>query len=144
MIATLDTPILVAGFCSKGASHAIIFEEFLEGRFEWAISVALFLEYEDVLTRPHILSMMNGKSNLEVCQTLDAILELSKKIYPIHYSYRPILPDPDDERVLECVVTSSSQYLVTLNHKHFKDSATKFGFDILSPAQFLHKIKRRS
>lgn len=129
MIATLDTPILVAGFCSKGASHRIIFEEFLEGRFEWAISVALFLEYEDVLTRPHILSMMNGKSSLEVCQTLDAILELSKKIYPIHYNY---------------LVTSSSQYLVTLNHKHFKDSATKFGFDILSPAQFLHKIKRRS
>jgi predicted nucleic acid-binding protein len=51
----LDTNVLVARLRSKrGASHRLI-RLFDEGRFRLVISVALALEYVDVLKRPGLL-----------------------------------------------------------------------------------------
>lgn len=51
----LDTNVLVAGLRSnRGASYRLI-RLFDEGRFRLNISVALALEYEDVLKRPGLL-----------------------------------------------------------------------------------------
>ena len=140
--ATLDTNILVAAFASKGASHALIFEELLASRFEMAVSVALLLEYEDVLTRPAMLKKF-GTGAAEVRNALTLITALSRQV-PIYFSVKPALPDPDDERVLECVTASQSQYLLTLNIKHFAEAAQRFGFQILSPGAFLNMLRRKN
>jgi len=51
-----DTNVLVAGLRSKrGASYRLL-RLFDEGRFQLNISVALALEYEDVLKRPGLLT----------------------------------------------------------------------------------------
>ena len=55
MRVVLDTNVLVAAVRSRrGASNAILVCAF-QGRFDWLMSVPLFLEYEQVLTRTEIL-----------------------------------------------------------------------------------------
>lgn len=141
--ATLDTPILLAGLGSRGASYQIL-QALIAGSFEAAVSVALFLEYEDVLTRPVVLQkQLAGLTREEVIEALDFLAGLFYLAQPIYYQPKPALPDPGDEKVLECVIRSQSQYLVTLNHKHFREASVRFGFQVVSPGEFL-KILQRS
>ncbi|MBT9588170.1 PIN domain-containing protein [bacterium] len=140
--ATLDTPVLVAGLGSRGASYRIL-QALIAGRFEAAVSVALFLEYEDVLTRPAILK--ERIPDLTADDVLDALDYLAGLFYlaqPIYYQPKPALPDPGDEKVLECVVRSQSQCLVTMNHKHFREAAPLFGFQLVTPGDFLNLLQR--
>lgn len=135
--ATLDTPVLVAGLGSRGASYEIL-RELANQRFEAALSVALFLEYEDLLTRPEILTRcLPGRTEQSVLEVLDDIATLAFHAHPIYYQQRPALPDPGDELVLECVIRSRSDYLVTLNTKHFREAAPVFGFTLVKPPEFL-------
>jgi predicted nucleic acid-binding protein len=139
--ATLDTPILIAGLSSRGASYAIL--QGLE-HFEAAVSVALLLEYEAVLTRPEILSKLPGWSVPSVVQFLTSFATVAYQAHPIYYQQKPVLTDPDDERVLECVVASQSQYLVTMNLRHFVKAAKRFNFTLATPPQFLEILRRTS
>jgi predicted nucleic acid-binding protein len=136
--ATLDTP-LIAGLSSRGASYAILQE--ME-RFEVAVSVALLLEYEAVLTRSEILRMLVGWSVQDVGEFLTNFATIAYQTHPIYYQQKPVLTDPDDERVLECVVASQSQYLVTMNLRHFVDAARRFNFILTTPPQFLEILRR--
>ena len=55
MRVVLDTNVLVAAVRSRrGASNAILVCAF-QGRFDWLMSVPLFLEYEQVPTRTEIV-----------------------------------------------------------------------------------------
>ncbi len=140
--ATLDTPILIAGLGSRGASYQIL-QALIAGAFEAAVSVALFLEYEDVLTRPNILKeRISNLTTDDVLEALDYLAGLFYLAQPIYYQPKPALPDPGDEKVLECVVRSQSQYLVTLNHKHFREAAPLFGFQLVKPGDFLNILQR--
>jgi predicted nucleic acid-binding protein len=47
-----DTNVLVAGLRSKRGSSCQLIRLFTEARFRLNVSVALALEYEDVLKRP--------------------------------------------------------------------------------------------
>jgi predicted nucleic acid-binding protein len=86
----LDTSVLVSASRSRqGASFALM-SILPSPRFEFALSVALYTEWQEVLTRPE------------------------------YYLWRPFLRDPDDDMVLECAVASNSQYLVTHNIQDFQ------------------------
>ena len=140
--ATLDTPILVAGLGSRGASYQIL-QALIGGSFEAAVSVALFLEYEDVLTRPAILKdRIPDLSVEEVLEALDYLAGLFYLAQPLHNDPQPGGGHPGDEKVLECVVRSQSQYLVTLNYKHFREAAPLFGFQLVKPGDFLNILQR--
>ena len=67
------------------------------GGFEAAISVALFLEYEDVLTRPERLSQFHGLTHEDIIEFLADFATLSYQAHPVYYQYRPTLPDEGDE-----------------------------------------------
>ena len=105
--------------------------------------MALFLEYEDVLTRPAILKARIPDLTAEdVLEALDYLAGLFYLAQPIYYQPKPALPDPGDEKVLECVVRSQSQYLVTLNHKHFREAAPRYNFQLVKPGDFLTILQR--
>ena len=106
-----------------------------------AISVALFLEYEYVLTRPDILAMFGGITRDEVLQTLDYIATLATHIQPTDYRVKPALPDPNDEMVLECAINSQSDFLVTLNKKDFKDACPRYKLGLVQPGEFLKIVR---
>ena len=93
----LDTNVLVASLRSKrGASHRIL-ESVGSGQWQLNISVALALEYEDVMKRPDLLP---GFSEADVDGFLDYLFSASNLV-PFARRHRPSLPDPDDDRILE-------------------------------------------
>ena len=141
--ATLDTPILIAGLSSRGASNAIL-EGLVDQSFEAAVSVALVLEYEDVLTRPQILSKLKNWSVEDVTDFLTNYAAIAYHAHPIYYQVKPALTDKDDERVLECVIASQSQFLVTMNLRHFVAAAERYNFTLATPPQFLEILRRKN
>ena len=131
----LDTNVLVAALRSRrGASHRLLR---LVGDPRWQInlSVPLLLEYEDVLKRAdtgHALTLE------EVDDVLN-FLCASASLREIFYLWRPVLPDPKDDFVLELAVESGCEYIITFNSKDFV-GAEKFGVSVMRPQEFLREL----
>lgn len=94
----------------------------------------LYCEYLDVLTRPGMVPFTTTKAE-EFCLSLTAIAHLQE----IHFLWRPLLPDPKDDMVLELAVASQAQYLITFNTGDFR-AAAAFDLKVVNPAQFLSLI----
>ena len=100
------------------------------------LSVALLFEYEDVLKRN---SRKIGFTYSEIDSFLDNICKLGS-FKKIHYLWRPFLPDPKDDHVLELAVASQVNVITTFNRKDFKGSE-QFGVKVIGPKQLLEEIK---
>ncbi|HLI83085.1 MAG TPA: putative toxin-antitoxin system toxin component, PIN family [Bryobacteraceae bacterium] len=130
-----DTNVLVAAFRSKrGASHELVR---LIGTAELRlnVSVALALEYEEVLKRDGILQ---GVPERAIDDFFDYLFQTSY-LAPFVLRRRPTLPDPDDERILEVAVQCGAT-IITHNIKDFA-GAEKLGVPVRTPADFLKTIK---
>lgn len=133
----LDTNVLVAGLRSKrGAAYQLI-RLFDEGRFRLKISVALALEYEDVLKRPGLLP---GISEQQADDFVDYLL-FAGDLEPSVPRLRPSLRDPDDERILELEVQCGAT-IVTHNKKDF-EGAARFGVEVKTPSEILKILESR-
>ncbi len=69
---------------------------------------------------------------------LDSFCSLAKEA-SIYFRWRPFLPDPKDDMVLEATVAASADYLVTFNTSDF-DGASSLGVRVITPPQFLALI----
>jgi len=112
----LDTSVLVAAARSlNGAAYAIV-SRLPEGAFIPAISVSLFEEYRELLLRPeHRLN----RSTHQVEAFLDNLVAFAH-LQEVFFLWRPTLPDPDDDLVLEVAVAAGCKYIVTHNLRHFR------------------------
>ncbi len=134
----VDTNVIDAALRSPtGASHVIL-TKILKGSIEAASSTTLFLEYEDVLKRPR-----HRQASGLTLEQLDIILSaLAQKLtpVPIRYRWRPVLPDPKDDMVLEAALNGRAETIITFNLKDFKQAGS-FGIEILQPGQFVQRLK---
>ncbi len=128
----LDTNVLVSAFRSREGVAFRLVSLLREGRFEISISVPLVLEYEDVLLRATDLS---EEAVLAVVRYLSSVAHRQK----IFFLWRPGLPDPKDDMVLELAVASRARYIVTYNGKDFA-AAERFGIQAVTPKAFLDVI----
>lgn len=137
----LDTNILVAGLASnKGASYRIL-NAIAQGRVSPLLTVPLFLEYEAVLSRPDILEL-TGFTLREIREFLDGLIPFSTCIDRVWYLWRPLLPDPNDEMIVECAISGCADYIVTFNVKDFSSIQDLFLFQIVTPQEFLRILKK--
>ena len=136
----LDTSVLVAAARSRqGASFALV-SSLPDPRFEIALSVALYTEWQAVLTRPgHLPPGLGVEDVLAYLRYLTSIAHLQD----VYYLWRPFLRDPDDDMVLECAVASGSQYLVTHNIRDFQRIG-ELGVTPITPASFLALFRSSS
>src|ERR1035437_3444635 len=98
----IDTNLLVAALLSNlGASHRLLR---LVGDHQWQInlSVPLVLEYEQTLKRVCTGGALSGGDIDSVLHFLCA----NANLRPIFFLWRPLLPDPKDDFVLELAVES--------------------------------------
>jgi predicted nucleic acid-binding protein len=102
-------------------------------------SVALMLQYESVLTRAEHL-MAAGISVADAELLLDAIALVATPVR-ISYLWRPMLPDPGDDLVLETAVNGQAEAVITFNRRHFEPVAARFGIDIVSPAAAVRRLE---
>jgi len=118
----------------RGASFAVL-SMVGTGRFDIALSVPLVFEYEDVLMRQ---AGVMGRDPAAVANLLDYLCAAGKQ-QPIFFLWRPFLPDPGDDMVLELAVAASCDAVVTHNGRHFAP-ARQFGIRVHTPAKFLEQI----
>ncbi len=55
----------------------------------------------------------------------------------IRFQYRPQLPDPNDELVLEAAINGFADTIVTHNTRDFLPGTEKWGIDVLTPGRIL-------
>jgi predicted nucleic acid-binding protein len=115
----------------RGASYAVL-SLVGTGRFEIAVSVPLMLECEEVLLR------QTGRNRKVVSDVIDYLCAVGKQ-QSIFFLWRPCLPDPDDDMLLELAVAAGCDAIVTHNRRDF-GPARQFGLEVLTPAEFLAKI----
>jgi putative PIN family toxin of toxin-antitoxin system len=132
----IDTNVLVAALRStRGASHRVL-RLIGDGRWQLNLSVPMFLEYEDVLGRPESGIRLSSEE-------IDAVLDFicaEANLHEIFYLWRPILPDPKDDFILELAVEARCDYIVTFNVRDFV-GAESFGVRVITPQQFLRKLE---
>ena len=136
----LDTDVLVAALRSdRGASRQLLYAA-LDRSLELLLSVPLLLEYEAVLTRREQLAAC-GLSTGDVHRVLDDLAAVAKPVKLV-YRWRPQLPDPDDDMVLETAVNGNAGAIVTFNQRDFKAAKLSFGFAVILPRVALYQIRR--
>ena len=136
----LDTSVLVAAARSrKGASFALV-SSLPHPRFQICLSVAVYTEWQAVLSRPeHLPPGADVEAALAFLRYLVSLAHLQD----IHFLWRPFLRDPDDDMVLECAVAAGCAYIVTHTIKDFRRSE-QLGVRAVTPAGFLQILKEKS
>jgi putative PIN family toxin of toxin-antitoxin system len=138
MRVVIDTNVLVAAARSRnGASFALV-SSIPSVDFQPCLSVGLYAEWQDALTRPE---------NLPPARTAeDAIgfvryLASQSHLQEIHFLWRPFLSDPDDDMVLELAFAAGCQHIITHNVADFRDSI-QLGITAITPRQFLDFVRK--
>jgi len=138
MRVVLDTSVLVAAARSRlGASFQLV-SSLPNVRFQIALTVALYTEWQAALTRPEHLP---PGARPEMAQGFLRYLASTAHLQDVHFLWRPFLRDPDDDMVLECAVASGSTFIVTHNVRDFA-RAESLRVQAITPADFLSRLRR--
>lgn len=142
MLLTLDTNVLYQALYSNvGASHFIL-KKIRSRELQIALSVSVFTEYEEVLTRSESLSNFNLKKT-DIEKFLRFIAYIGK-VYETHFLFRPNLMDESDNKFLELAITSQSNYLITNNKKDFQNAELRFeNLKIATPGEFVKRWRQQ-
>ncbi len=136
MKVVFDTSLLVAAVrSSQGASFALV-SALPSKQFQICLSVALYVEWQAVLTRAEHLP-----PNQQVENALAFLRYLASVAYlqDIYYLWRPQLRGPNDDMVLELAVAAQATYIVTHNIRDFQN--LKFDVTAITPADFLKLLR---
>ena len=132
----IDTNVIIAALRSrKGASNKLLS---LVGtkKFEIHDSVALILEYEEVLQRQRTEL---GLSEDEISIFINSLCALAHH-HQIYFLWRPFLTDVNDDLVVELAISANCEYILTHNQSDFRGSE-RFGIRAITPKAFLQMIR---
>ena len=135
MRVVIDTNVLVAALRSRrGASFRLV-QRLGSPQFQPVISPPLCLEYEDVFRRSGLLP---GQTAEDIGDFLDYFLSECVECR-IHFLWRPHLPDPKDDLVLELALAGNAPFIITHNPRHFP-GLDVFGIQAVTPDDFLSRL----
>jgi putative PIN family toxin of toxin-antitoxin system len=133
----LDTATMVAAIRSDAGASRRVLAAGLERRVTLLVSVPLLIEYEAVMTRAHHLQTARLSAE-DVATVLDAVAAVGEKVR-LAFLWRPVLPDADDDMVLETAVNGRADAIVTFNRRDMRTAADQFGIAVLSPAEAVRR-----
>jgi putative PIN family toxin of toxin-antitoxin system len=139
MNVVIDTNVWISALISKEGTSRDIIRLALNDKISPQISISLFLEYETVMSRKTIQKQC-ALTFEEQTELFHAFLSTCKW-NEIFYLWRPNLNDKDDDFLVELAVASNSQTIITDNSKDLKSGELTFDFEVLTPKEFLERIK---
>ena len=135
MRVVIDTHVLLSSLRSqRGASFRLV-QKLGSGHFQPVISPPLCLEYEDVFRRP---GLAPGHSPQDIDDFLDYFLSQCIECQ-IHFLWRPHLPDPKDDLVLELALAGGAQFIFNHNTRDFR-GVDALGIRAVTPDGFLRLL----
>lgn len=129
----LDTNVIVSGLNFPG-NERLVLELALRGRFELYLSTFILEEAAGVLTRK--FDWDEERSS----QALSAIGNAGTVIYPRRLS-EVIEESHADNRILECAVEASADYLVTGDRRHLLPLEKHQSTRIVNAPRFLSALE---
>ena len=124
----------------RGASRRLL-RTALEGQsLRLLVSVPLLIEYEAVMTRPVHLRAARLTTD-DVGALLDAVAAVAERV-ELAFLWRPVLPDADDDMVLETAMNGRADGIVTFNRRDFEPAGRRFGTVVLSPGEAVGRLQR--
>lgn len=104
-------PMLSARHRFKAILHA-----WTAGRFEWAMSTGILLEYEEIL-----VPRLGAARWREFLQLLDMIAELRGNLLHVEpsFHFHLITADPDDDKFADCAIAAEADFIIT-DDAHFE------------------------
>lgn len=132
----MDTNVLFAALYSASGASFKVLELLATEHLRLVISTPLLFEYEDVLKRNQVMLEL---TDIEIETVLDNLCGFSRH-QKVHFLWRPYLPDPKDDLILELAVASGVSTIITHNLKDFTGVA-KFGVEAITPEVFLERFK---
>lgn len=138
----LDTATMVAAIRSDSGASRRLLRAALEGRgLRLLVSVPLLIEYEAVMTRPeHLRAARLTTEDVDVL--LDAVAAVAERVR-LAFLWRPVLPDADDDMILETAMNGRADGIVTFNRRDFEPANRRFGMVVLSPGDAVRRLERK-
>ena len=133
MRVVLDTNVIVSGLNFPG-NERLVLELALRGRFELYLSSFILEEVAGVLGRKF------GWTEDRSSQAIRALGDAATVIEPMRFP-GVIKGDHADNRILDCVVVASADYLVTGDRRHLVPLEEHKGTRILNAPRFLSELE---
>jgi predicted nucleic acid-binding protein len=130
--AVLDTNVLIAAFRSRHGASFEVFRRLRRGEWTAVVSNHLLFEYEEVMKRG---AAALGLGSHDIDELLNALCARAEE-WPLKHGWEPILPDPDDEPLVQLAHESGALRLISHNIRHLRPAA-EMGIQILKPGEFL-------
>lgn len=133
----LDTNVLVAALRSGGGASREVLRRCLQGRYRPLFSNTLWLEYENLMSRP----VWTDETTHEERRNVLASLAASGQWTKIYFGWRPDLPDEGDNHLIELAIAGAAQAIVTHNLRDLRSGDLRWtDLVILSPKNCLERF----
>ena len=131
----IDTNILVTALRSRRGASFKLLSLLPNDKISTVISIPLVIEYEATLKRQEIPEIFTHK---DIDDLIDFICDISSH-QDIYFLWRPYLPDPFDDHILEVAVAGECDAIITYNKKDFH-GVDKFGIRVLDSRELLIEL----
>jgi len=136
MMVVLDTNVVLQALNPRH-EYACIMDEWYAGRFVWALSTDILMEYREVIVRH------SGSSRWDAFDRLLRLAAIYRgnlhHISPSYY-FRTITADRDDDKFADCAITAHADWIVT-EDSHF-NALIGSGFkpQPIKPSDFIARV----
>ena len=131
----VDTNVVFEGLTKRGGIQGIIIDAWLNDVFQAYATNALAYEYADVLSRK-----LSPNRWLKLQPVLGTLLKKAQFV-DIHYSWRPISPDPGDDHIIDCAMNANA-IVFTANIRDFQLAQDTLGMRVVSPLEFVVNLTK--
>ena len=138
----IDTNVFIASLLSRNNSGVAreVVRRCLQGHYQPLFGVALFTEYETLLSRDKLF--VDCQLSHKERETVFAALLKQARWIEIYFAWRPNLQDEGDNHLIELAVASGAQAIVSRNTRDLKNTELLFpDTKILTPKQCLEVFK---
>ena len=134
-----DTNVFVAALRSVEGTSAQVLDRALAVLDQAYLGTALLLEYEEIIHRQSL--WVDVPVSAQERETLLDDFCAAALWQPVYFRWRPNLPDPSDDHVVELAIACGAEHLVTHNTRDFRRGELSFSWPrFVTPAQHLEVV----